>query len=105
MTLDSLPGGYALNTDDDEGKSSKAEALRQIYWLRNAVDTGEVVGFLACGIDNSGDAFGLGVVSEGVNMADMHASLVKLHEVFHAGAGELAERLDGDDDANPSALY
>lgn len=96
MELNSLPGGYAVNDSRDDPDASKKEALSQIDWLRSAVETGAVVGFLACGVDDKGAGFGLGVVSEGTNMQLMHDSLVKLHEVFHAGAGEVAERLAGD---------
>lgn len=108
MQLESLPEGFMVNSDNDNGASSKAEALKQVDWLRASIESGEVVGFLACGIDNKGDAFGLGVVNDGVSLQDMHASLVKLHEVFHSGADEVAERLlagEGGDDANPATSH
>ena len=98
MELQPLPKGFVLN-EEKTGEEWKTEALLQIDWLREKLVSGDITGFLACGVHANRDAWGLGVVATGVDMGDMHESLVKLHEVFHKSVNELAEKFESDGNA------
>lgn len=79
--------GFTLlpNADFEE---NKARMLEQVEWLRQQIESGEIVCFLACGLHNNNDGWGLGGVPNGTNIGLLHNSLVKLHDVFHNGVDE-----------------